>query len=55
MLGGCLLDVNTHKPCMNYSAGPLNYDISLLQPIDYTYLTVGFLVPENVSDVIGGK
>lgn len=55
MFGGCLLDVNTHKPCMSYSSGPVNYDISLLRPVDYAYDAVGYLVPEGVSKVIGGK
>ncbi len=55
MFGGCLLDVNTHKPCMSYSSGPVNYDISLLRPAGYAYDVVGYLVPENVSKVIGGK
>lgn len=55
MFGGCLLDANTHKPCMSYSPGPVNYDISLLRPVDYAYHAVGYLVPESVSKVIGGK
>ncbi|KAH6630957.1 hypothetical protein B0J18DRAFT_116932 [Chaetomium sp. MPI-SDFR-AT-0129] len=55
MSGGCLLDVNTYKPCMSYSSGPVNYDISLLRPAPYAYGAVGYLVPEGVSRVIGGN
>ncbi|OKO99077.1 hypothetical protein PENSUB_8463 [Penicillium subrubescens] len=37
------------------SSGPVNYDISLLAPVDYKYNTVGYLVPDGISKVIGGK
>jgi hypothetical protein len=55
MFGGCLLNVDTQKPCMSSSSGPVNYDISLLAPVDYKYDTVGYLVPDGISKVIGGK
>ena len=55
MFGGCLLDVNTRKPCVSYYDGPVNYDITLLSPASYSYHWVGYLVPQPLIDVIGGK
>ncbi|CAM1509067.1 Fc.00g028060.m01.CDS01 [Cosmosporella sp. VM-42] len=55
MFGGCLLDVQTGQPCKSYSDGPFNYDISLLLPLDYTHQTVGFQVPQRISNAIGGN
>lgn len=40
---------------MSYSYDPLLYDITGPGWQSYTYHTTGYLVPQNISDVISGE
>ncbi|KAM7208347.1 hypothetical protein V8F20_001325 [Naviculisporaceae sp. PSN 640] len=55
MFGGCFRDPKGPTPCVGYSYNPLVYDIAELRIQHYMYSRNGFLVHENITDVIGGR
>ncbi|KAK3997218.1 hypothetical protein QBC44DRAFT_377111 [Cladorrhinum sp. PSN332] len=54
MFGGCFLNGDTNAPCMGYGYNPLSYDISKMAIEHYSWWQVGYLVNENISNIIGG-